>query len=248
MWLTPRQAFAGLLIAGTAGAILLLPAIYTFGLLVGPPRPLAETQPAPALVAEAIWARAGGGPATRLRPIEPFAIAQLAACVVLADGNNDNERIQHCRDVLPALAGLEYFSKLHVTDHGMNRNSFLGGHGALATTIWVTRSWSRTEFLNTLAARGDFGFGWRGVERGARGLFGAGAASLSLPQAALLASRLGDARADPWCEPAAAAAMRNRVLALMRDNAAIAEADYQIASIAPLELASPPEGRSACRD
>ena len=248
MGVTPRQALAGLAAAGAAGAILLLPAIYAFGLLVGPPRPVAEAAPAPTLLGNAIWARAGGGSARQLRPIDQLAVAHLFACLLMAPGENDNERIRECRHVIPGLAGLEYFSTVHVTDHGLKRASFIGGHGAFATTLWVTRSWSRDQLVSAIAARGTFGLGWRGGELAARNYFGLAAASLSLPQAALLASRLGDAQGDPWCEPEAAASSRNRVLEAMRDGGAISDAEYQQASIAPLGLASPPEGRPPCRD
>ena len=246
MRVDPRRAAAGLIIAAVAAALLLPAAIYLFGLLVAPPRPVAETGDVPTLIGDALWARADGGPARHLRPIDPLSIAQLALCLATAPGENDNERIEECRHVLPALRGLEYLSNLHIKDHGIARNSFIGGHGAAATTVWMTRSWTRTDFVNTLAARGDFGFGWRGLTLAARRYFDREPSAVTLPQAALLASRLGDGRPDPWCEPEAAALMRNRVLARMLDNGAIGEAEYQAASTAPLELASPPEGRPDC--
>jgi hypothetical protein len=246
--IAPRRAFVGLIIAGAAGGILLLPAIYLFGSLVGPPRPVADGGPLPPLIAGAIWARAGGGRAEQLRPINHIALAHLVACVVTAPGENDNERIGQCRHVIPALRGLEYLSALHVEDNGVSRRSFRGGHGAAATTVWMTRSWSRDEFVRTLAARGNFGFDWRGVTVASRRYFDREPEALTLAQAALLASRLGDAQPDPWCEPAAAAAQRNRVLGDMRDNGAIDDAAFDAASIAPLELARPPEGRPPCRD
>lgn len=166
----------------------------------------------------------------------------------MAPGSNDNERIRECGHVIPALRGLEYLSSLHVADSGVQRRSFIGGHGAFATTVWMSRSWSREDFVNTLAARGDYGFGWRGVVAAASGYFARDPEALTLPQAALLASRLGDSAADAWCEPAAAAAMRNRVLAAMRDHGAIGEHEFARASVAPLDLAPSPEGRPPCRD
>ena len=89
-----------------------------------------------------------------------------------APGNNDNERMRECRNVMPGFSGVEYIAKLHIEDHGVVRNSFRGGHSHLATTVWMTRSWSKDDFLNTLAARGQFGFGWRGVTVAASRYFG----------------------------------------------------------------------------
>jgi Transglycosylase len=248
MRIEPRRALLGLFIAGVAGAILLLPAIYVFGLSVAPALPVAAATPAPQLIEDALWARAGGGRAQHLRPIGPVALTHMMACIAFAPGDNDNERMPHCRHVMPALPGLEYLSKIHIQDHGLVRNSFIGGHAALATTVWMSRSWSRDEFVNTLAARGDFGFGWRGMTTAARRYFDRDLESLTLPQAALLASRLGDSRPDPWCEPDAAAQMRNGVLGRMLESGAIEEEDFQAASVARLDLAAPPEGRPPCRD
>jgi membrane peptidoglycan carboxypeptidase len=111
----------------------------------------------------------------------------------------------------------------------------------------VTRSWSRDEFVNTLAARGDFGSGWRGIARASRRYFDRDPEALSLAQAALLASRLGDSQPNPWCEPDAAALARNRVLSRMRDIGAISDADFEIATVAPLALGPLPDGR-ACAE
>ena len=240
-------AVAAILMAlGVIGAVLLPVALYLFGLSVAPPRPIPPQSSAPPVILDALWARAGGGTATSLRPINHITIAQMAACVLQAEGANDNERLARCRHVLPAMPGLEYLSALHINDSGGERNSFLGGHGALGTTIWMTRSWTKEEFLNTLAARGIFGFGWRGVTAAAQGYFGRGANALTAAQAAFVASRLGDNRPDPWCDAKASTAMRDRVLDSMRENGALTDDDYRQASAAPLDLAPPPEGRPPC--
>ena len=118
----------------------------------------------------------------------------------------------------------------------------------MVNTVRMTRSWTREEFLNTLAARADFGYGWRGVDAAARGFFRRPAAALTLPEAAFLASRLGDPNTDPWCERDVASGMRNRILTRMRDSGAISETDFQTASVAELRLSSPPEGRPACKE
>ncbi len=237
-----------LVIAATAALVALtLPfAMYVFGLSVAPPRPVPAAGVAPPILLDALWARAEGGTATALRPMNPMVAAEFAACMIAAPGDNDNQRSTQCRHVVPAMPGLEYLSTLHIKDNGMERNSFRGGYGQFATTVWMTRSWTKAEFLNTLAARADFGTGWRGVDAAAQAIFGRAAAELTLPQVALLASRVGDTRFNPWCETDAATAMRNRVLARMRDNGAISAADFEAASTAALGVAPPPEGLPPC--
>ena len=237
-----------LMAVAVIGAVLFPIALYLFGLAVAPPRPVPQQSAASPVILDALWARAGGGTATALRPIDHIAVAEMAACVIQAEGANDNERLARCRHVLPAIPGLEYLSALHINDSGGKRNSFLGGHGALGTTIWMTRSWTKEEFLNTLAARALFGFGWRGVAAAAQGYFARDANALTAAQAAFVASRLGDDRPDPWCDVAASTAMRDRVLDSMRDNGALTDDDYRQASASPLDLAPPPEGRPPCKN
>ena len=236
-----------LAVVGVIGAALLPIAVYQFGLWVAPPRPVPQAANAPQLLLDALWARAEGGRADALRPITPISLAQLAACVAMAEGRNDNERIDHCRHVMPGLPGVEYLATLHLQDSGVERNSFRGGHGQFATVVWMTRSWSKEDFVNTLAARGRFGNGWRGVEAAARGLFGREAAALTLAQVAVVASRVGDSNADPWCEPEAAGAMRDRILGRMLENGIIDHASFERARAEPLGLATPPGNRPPCK-
>lgn len=236
-----------LAIAGAVGAVLFFPALYNFGLLFAPPRPVPATTPALPPVRDAIWARAEGGRATGLRPISAFTIGELAACMVAAPGENDNQRSAACGHVVPGMPGLEYLATLHIQDHGVERNSFRGGHAQFATIVWMTRSWTREEFLDTLAARGNYGFDWRGIDAAARGYFGRAATELTLPQVAMLASRLGDLRVDPWCGPVHTTGLRNRVLERMRDNGTIDEPAYRQAQSAPLDLVTPPGNRPPCR-
>lgn len=231
---------------GVIGAVTLPFAIYFFGLALAPPRPVAESTPPPAVLRDALWARVDGGGATDLRPINPITMAQLFACLVQAPGNNDNERMRECRNVMPGFSGVEYLAKLHIEDHGVVRNSFRGGHSHLATTVWMTRSWSKDDFLNTLAARGQFGFGWRGVTMAASAYFGKQPSALTLSDAAYIASRLGEVGDDPWCHPQTAVSMRNDLLTRLRENGAISDEDVQHASSVRLEFTSPPEGRSPC--
>lgn len=235
---------------GALGA--LVPIVFFTVLLilggsVAPELPAPASTPVPPLIRDALWARAEGGRAANLRPIGPVTMAQMAACVVTAPGDNDNQRIAACRHVMPALPALEYLSSVLLRDHGVNRNSFRGGAGAMVTMLRLTRSWTREDLLNTLAARADFGYGWRGIDAAAHGFFGRPAAELTLPQAAFMASRVGDPNhTDPWCHPDAAAGMRNRVLTRMHEDGAISEIDFQAAQVAELGLAPPPEGRPDC--
>lgn len=244
-----RRIGIGLLrlaVAAVIGAALLPIAFYQFGLWLAPPRPIPHTAGAPQILLDALWARADGGRAAELRPISPISLAQLAACVAMAEGRNDNERLDKCRQVMPGLRGVEYLTTLHIQDHGVERNSFRGGHGQFATLVWMTRSWSKDDFLNTLAARGRFGYGWRGVDAASRGFFGRDAAGLTLAQAAFVASRVGDSGTDPWCEPEAATGRRDRVLGRMLESGAIDQASFARAHADPLELVTPPGNRPSC--
>jgi hypothetical protein len=239
------------------GILALIPVLYlTFLLVWGSsltPRPTPSPTPAPPLISHALWARAGGGRATELRAVNPINVAGLMVCSNLSGGSDDAqsldaESLAECAKWLPALQGLEYLSSLHSEDHQIKRASFRGGATAMATMLRLTYSWTREEFLNTLAAQADFGYGWKGTPAAARGFFGRSATDLTLAQSAFLASRVGDTRTDPWCEPAAATAMRNRVLDRMRINGAISETDFQVAQAAELGLAPPAEGRPACKE
>ena len=238
------------------GAIALIPVLYlTFLLVWGSsltPRPTPSATTAPTLIQHALWARAGGGRATELRGVNPINLAGLMVCSNLAGaGDNaqrlDAESLAECAKWLPALQGLEYLSNLHGEEQQVRRASFRGGASSMATMLRLSHSWTREEFLNTLAARADFGYGWKGAEAASQGFFGRPAAALTLPQSAFIASRVGDTRTDPWCEPEAATTMRDRVLDRMRSNGAITDEDFERASSLPLDLGPPPEGRPPCR-
>ena len=108
-------------------------------------------------------------------------------------------------------------------------------------------TWTRAELLDTLAERGEFPLGFVGVDNASRGFFGRSAADLSLPQAALLGSMIGESRIDPWCQAERAAALRRRVLERMRDNLAIDDAAMDTANRAELGLAAPPPNHQALR-
>ena len=228
---------------GVLGGVLFLPSLYVFGLWLAPPRPVPEAEPAPALVREALWARANGGPSTELRPVNPIAIVKHLVCTELADNDRDPQqratRLADCRKHLPAIQGVEYLAGVHMRDYRLEP-SLPTGLRRVATAVWMTRSWTREEFLDTLAGRGEFGPGWRGVEAASRGYFDRAAARLTLPQAAMLAAFAGDRGTDPWCDPEAATRMRDRILDRLRENGAIDDAAWHGARSAPLELAAAP--------
>jgi Transglycosylase len=244
-----RKAFFGLLIAGVAGAILLPPAIYLIGLSLAPPLPVPAKTPVPPLLADALWARANGGQATALTPVTPVSMAQFIACIAIEDFKDttpgDARRVEACRGYLPALPGVEYLSGVHMRDANL-KPSFREGLGRFSTTIWLTHSWTKAEFLSTLAERAEFRFGFRGTEAAARGFFDRSAADLSLPQAALLAAMIDDLHLDPWCDLTGAAVRRRRVLERMRDDAVIDEAAYQSANVTELGLTTPPATHTPC--
>ena len=227
----------------TLGAVLFLPGMYVLGLWLAPPMPVAEPTSAPPMIRDALWARADGGRATELRPINPISFVRYSACHELAVHSDDPralaERRAECHKHLPAIRGVEYLSNLHMRDHRLE-SSFRMGASKFATTIWLTRSWTKEDFLNTLALRGDFGYGWRGAEAAALGYFGRPAAELDLSQAAFIASRIGDLGIDPWCAPVGATTMRNRTLEKMRNNGVIDDDALHAAAAAPLELAPAP--------
>jgi hypothetical protein len=240
-------------VAGSIGG--LIPVLYlsfllVWGAWVAGPRPVPEIRPAPALLKDALWARADGGQATELRPINPITIFQHVACTELASWDDDpqarDKRRRDCRKYLPALAGVEYLANLHLKDQHVERASFRGGAGGMATTVWLSRSWTRENFLNTLAARADFGFGWRGVEAAAQGYFGKPADRLALHEAALIAAFPAETYIDPWCWPGRSTELRNRILTRMRENGAIDEPAYHQAVAAPLGVVPPSGDRPPC--
>lgn len=249
MRFNPRKAVIGVLAAGVAAALLLPPAIYLLGLSLGPPTPAPAQTQAPVLVREALWARADGGPATELRPISPLSIGQLFACVAYEDFMDetpgDAQRMAACRRHLPGIQAVEYLSRVHMQDSNV-APSVREGLGRLSTGVWITRSWTKEQFLDTLAERGGFGSGFRGVDAAARGYFNQSAAALTLPQAAMIAALAADRRVDPWCHPDTAATMRMRILEGMRDNKAIDDAAFDAANRSELGLAPRPSRLTPC--
>lgn len=236
-------------IAGVAGALLFLPAITFLGHLLSPSPLTAAEAHAPPLLGHAIWARTLGGRATELRPLEPFGIARMVSCHVLAArfGDQAERDWQHdqCMSLMPAVQGIAYLSSVQMRSDGVwqtPRVPFI----QIAMVNQVTHAWTRAQLIDTLAERGEFGFGWQGVTAAAQGYFAKPANDLTLPQAAMIAAFIGDRRTDPWCDPAATAAMRRRILERMRDNLFIDDAAMQAANIAELGLAAPPGTHKPC--
>ena len=250
MRLSERRILVGLFVAGVVGAILFMPAVYFLGLWLAPPRPVPVTTHVPLLLSDAIWARADGGRATELRAINPISFVQMRVCRYRAAATDDpvlrGQRRAECMKLLPAIQAADYLSGVHMRDEHADSGGFREGISQFATAAWLTRSWTKAELVDTLAARGEFGSLWRGADAAARGYFAREAAELTLPQAALLAGLLGDRRTDPWCDVEAAASIRHRILERMRDNLAIDEASFGAADREPLDLGPLPAGHHPC--
>lgn len=252
MQINVKKSLIGLFVAGVLGAMLFPIAIYFIGLAVAPPMPIPARTTVPPLLADAIWARADGGDATKLTPVTHISMAKFAGCVALEDFNDktpgDAQRVANCRAYMPALMGIEYLSGEHMRDANLE-TSFGEGVARFSTLVWITHSWTKADFLNTVAERGEFGEGLRGAETASRHYFGRSAAELTLPQAALLAAFIGDRKTvfDPWCGPAGAVSMRSRILQKMWDSHSIDEATFKVANVSQLGLGPLPAGHAPCR-
>jgi hypothetical protein len=247
--LNKKRIALGVLSAGVAGPLLLLPAISFIGSMLAPTLPALPTTRVPTLVGDALWAEFAGGRATELQPINPFTLGRMAACQVLAERFKDRDQNQaeheECMKLLPAVEAINQVSMSHLRGvHVENdpRVPFV----AFATMMNVASKWSRTELLDALGERAEWSFGFHGVEGAARGFFNRPAAELDLPQAALMAGLLRERHQDPWCWPVSTAAIRRRILQRMRANDAIDDAAYQAADLAPLGLGEPPPNRKPC--
>ena len=244
-----RRVFIGLPLAIAAIPVTYILFLFSYGtFLVPTPEP--STAPVPPRIAEALWAFAGGGRESELRPLNPIGLYRFATCSEDAQHREEpKERdalLSECRKHLPGLQLREHLANQHVKAENLERNSFRGGAASFSTMLGFSRSWTRDEFLRTVAERAQFGNQWKGVTLAARGLFDREPADLTLPQAALLAARAGLSGADPLCDPEAAATARNRVLASMLENVAISEAEFREASTSPLGLKTPPPDLRPC--
>jgi len=246
-----RRTFVGLLIAGVAGGFLFLPAIVYVGSFLASPIAPSKTPVAP-LLGDALWAKANGGRATTLEPINPFTLGRMAACHILAETTNDERAAQdaqhdECMKLMPGVQAVGYVSSIHLRSQGVwqdPRVPFV----QIATMTRMSDKWTRTDLIDTLAERAEFPDGSLGVEQSARSYFGRSAAELNVAQAALLAAMVAERRVDPWCDPPAAARLRQRILDRMHDNLAIDDAAFASASQAALGItATPPENHKPCK-
>ncbi len=252
MRLSPRQTLIGLALAAVIGVPSLLALYMSLGLVFAPPWPVpATSHHVTPLIADALWARAEGGTATDLNPFHPANMAQLVVCLAQAETEGpgprrDGAQAECRRHHMPAFEAVIYVSELHMRAAGFTEPGFRKGHAKFVTTIWLARSWNKSELIQTLAERGEFGMGFRGLEPAAHGYFGRSSAEMTLPQAAMVGALIGGEGPDPWCDPAGAAAMRHRILEGMRDNNAIDESAFLAADRSELGLASPAANHPSC--
>ena len=234
------------------GLPLLLASYLSLGLFFAPPWPVpAASSHLTPLVGDALWARARGGSATTINPFNPGNLARFALCIAQAERERpgplrDAAQAECQKEHVPAFGAVEYVSELHMRAAGFEQPGFRKGHAKFVTTIWLARSWSKADLLATLVERGEYGFGFRGLEAAAHGYFGRSADQLTLPQAAMLAAFVGGNGPDPWCDPAAAASMRHRILQGMRDDDAIDEAAFAAADQSELGLTTSPAEHQPC--
>lgn len=249
---TARRTLIGLSLAGLVGIPLLLASYMSLGLFFAPPWPVAATDHVMPTIGDALWARANGGSATDLNPFTPINLAQLVVCIAQAETEGpgplrDAAQADCRRQYVPAFEAVEYISELHMRAAKLEQPGFRKGHAKFVTTIWLARSWTRADLLDTLAERGEFGMGYRGLEAAAQGYFGRRAAQLTLPQVAMVAGLIGGVGPDPWCDAAGAARLRHRILERMRENNAIDEQAFLAADRSGLNLAAPPATHPWCQ-
>ena len=108
-----------------------------------------------------------------------------------------------------------------------------------AALAWQLESgphhWSKTKILTAYLNTIYFGNGAYGVQTAAQAYFGHGAATLTLPEAALLAGIPSDpSRYDPVANPEAARERRTTVLQTMLEQGHITEKDFERADAAPM--------------
>ena len=113
----------------------------------------------------------------------------------------------------------------------------------LMLTVWLERTFSKTEILEIWLNRVYLGAGVWGVDAGAKMYFGISARKVSLWQAALLAGiPRAPSRINPRVDPAAATARAKEVLTAMAATGAITDAQAQRAMS---EIAFPPRAGAA---
>lgn len=239
-----------LAIGALAGAVLILPTLTFVGSVLGPAQPVPTQHHATPLIADAIWARARGGQATELQPINPFTLGRMISCHVLAEQRDTSAEREkehdRCMTLMPGIEAVGYLSLAHMRSEGVwqdPRVPFV----QIAQMTKLSSTWTRAELVDTLAERGEFGPVFHGVEAAARGYFARPASELTIPQVAMLVGIMGSRRADPWCAPELVAAQRHLVLERMRDNGVIDAAAFDEADRAALGVIDPPKTQPPCK-
>lgn len=251
---TTKRRLIGLALAVIVGPPLFIASYMSLGLAFAPAWPKPAASHVIPLVGDALWVRAYGGPAAELKTFNPITIGQFGACILAAELEDDaalqDARQAACqRQHLPPLGALEYLSTTHLRDTAnMTEPGFKEGHARFVTTVWMARSFTKADLVDTLAERGEFGMGFKGFEAAARGYFGRTTAQLTLPQVAMIAALITGRGPDPWCDPAGAAALRHRILTGMLENHAIDEPAFTAADRSELGLTPPPAGHLPCKD
>jgi hypothetical protein len=190
-----RKAIFGVLIAGITGGLLFLPAIYFIGLAIAPPRPIPATAHVSPVVADALWARANGGRGHRAHAHHHVSMAKFAACVA-SRISTIRHQVTHnaspLQGYMPRCWALNTLTGAHMRDATFSlirrRSRAVFHHGLDYAFVDEGR------LPHTVAERGEFGTGLRGAETASRTICAKGAAELTLPQAALLASFIGESR------------------------------------------------------
>lgn len=249
MRIEPRQILAGAAVAGLAGSVLFLPAIVFVGSVFITPIAPATSHVSP-VVAGALWGRDTGGPPAALQPINTFTVGRAISCHAAAEWFSapESKQGQHddCARLTPGVGIVGYLSSVHLRNEGVWQDPRVP-FAQIATMTKISETWTREQLLDTVAARAEFPNGVVGVEAAARIYFGRASADLNVAQAALLVALMGGRSIDPWCDPAAAASRRLKILINMRRNSTIDEAAFDAANHAELGLTNPPPHHKPCK-
>ena len=109
---TEKRTLIILGIAAVAGAVLIFPAMYLVGLWLAPLRPVPAASHVSPLLGDAIWARAEGGRATELQPVNPISFVRMRVCRAMAARTDDlalrGARRAECMKLLPAIQAVDY--------------------------------------------------------------------------------------------------------------------------------------------
>jgi membrane peptidoglycan carboxypeptidase len=107
----------------------------------------------------------------------------------------------------------------------------------VATMADLTRNWNIDQVLDTLAATGYFGHGWKGVYAASEGFFGKPASDLSAAEAAAIAMQIPYPKmTDPWTRMEAAIKRRNALLQRMHRSGVLDDAALEAALVSPITV------------